>query len=141
MNRYTFSIYSNCTDSEREAEFNSWYSYTHIPDLSAAKGLTSARRYINLDSESRTRYLATYEFATESIQKSLISFFQLVRRAFETGRHIDCIESIKVINTPFVSCFKEIDPKSIRQLPSREYPRIVPEALEKVEEYVKSFHN
>ena len=140
MNRYTFNIYSNFTDPEREGEFNSWYSYTHIPDLSAAKGLTSARRYINLDSNSRARYLATYEFISDSIKESLISFFQLVRRAFETGRHIDCIESINLVNIPVVSCFKEMDLRSIKQLPSREYPRIVPEALWKMEEYVESFH-
>jgi hypothetical protein len=139
MNNYTLCFYTNCTDSKREAEFNSWYSYIHIPDLSAAKGLTSARRYINQDPNSRARYLAIYEFTTENIHESLISIFQLVRRAFEAGRHIDCIESVNVINTPFVSCFKEIDIKTIRQLPSMEYPRMVPEVLEKMEEYLKSY--
>lgn len=120
MNRYILSIYSNCTETERDAEYNIWYSYTHIPDLSGAKGLTSARRYINQDPNSRARYLAIYEFSTENIHESLNSFFKIVRRAFETGRHIDCIESVNLINAPFICCFKEIDKESVRQLPSRE---------------------
>jgi len=138
MHRYSLYFYTNCTDPEREEEYNSWYSHTHMPDLSSAKGLISARRYINEDSRSRARYLATYEFRTSAIRDSLSSFFQLVRKSFETGRHIDCIESVNVINTPFVSCYKEIEPESIRKLASLEYPKTVPEALEQVEDYVRS---
>jgi hypothetical protein len=138
MHRYSLYFYTNCTNPEREEEYNSWYSHIHLPDLSSAKGLISARRYINEDSKSRARYLATYEFNTSNIRESLSSFFQLVRRSFETGRHIECIESANVINTPFVSCYREIQQGSIRKLASVEYPRIVPEALAQVEEYVKS---
>jgi len=92
MQNYTLYFYTNCTDPARELEFNDWYDCIHIPDLGAAKGLTSARRFINLDPESKAKYMAVYDFASENIKESLQDFYQLVRKSFETGRHIDCID-------------------------------------------------
>ena len=141
MNKFTMYFFTNCTDSRREEEFNSWYSHIHIPDLSAATGLSSAKRYVNQDPNSKAKYVAVYEFTTENIQHSLRSFFLLVRRSFENGRHIDCIESVTSINTPLVSCYKEMDPAFIKRLPSREYPKNVPSRLDKMEEHIQSFQN
>jgi hypothetical protein len=138
MDQHTLYFYSNCTDQRREDEYNGWYSYTHIPDLSNAKGLISAKRYINQDPKSKARYLATYEFCTDDIQESLTSFFQLVRQSFQSGRHIDCIESVNIVNTPFISCYKELEMGSIPRPPTLGYLRNFPEALKELEDHLKS---
>ena len=138
MNHYTLYFYTSCPNPKREAEYNDWYSYTHIPDLSKAKGLVAAKRYVNEDQGSKAKYLASYEFCTDNIKESLLSFFQLVRRSFESGRHIDCIESVNVVNTPFVSCYKEIEIVPGREPSTLEYPRVVPEALEELEERLRA---
>jgi hypothetical protein len=136
MNKYTMYFFTRCTDPAREEEYNSWYSYVHMLELRMAKGLISAKRYVNMDPNCKAKYLAVYEFASENIQDSQRSFFQLVRQSFETGRHIDCIESITNINTPFVSCYKEMDLSQIVKLPCRKYPTKVPEALNRIEELI-----
>lgn len=129
MNKYAMNFYTRCTDPAREKEFNSWYSHTHLPALRLAKGLTSARRYICTDISCKAKYLAVYEFETEDIQESLRSFFRIVRQSFETGSHIDCIESISSVNTPKVACFKELLAEQVARLPCKEYPKKVPGAL------------
>ena len=52
MARYNFHVFSNCTDSSREEEFNRWYTHIHLPDLSSAKGLVSAKRYVDKDPDN-----------------------------------------------------------------------------------------
>ena len=71
MARYNFLVFSNCTDPAREEEFNRWYTHIHVPDLSSAKGLVSARRYVNLEPDAKAKYLAVYEFETENIDESM----------------------------------------------------------------------
>ena len=46
----------------KEAEFNSWYSNVHIPDVLKYPGCVSARRYKALSGEDKFQYMAVYEF-------------------------------------------------------------------------------
>ena len=128
MAKYSFLVFSNCTDPAREAEFNRWYTHMHIPDLSLAKGFVSARRYVNLESDTRTKYLAVYEFETENIDESIESLYELAADTWPKGRHIDCIEAAPPLSSPVVT-FQEIDPETLKPLEEVNYPTEMPEAV------------
>jgi hypothetical protein len=133
MARYNFLVFSNCTDPEREVEFNRWYSHVHLPDLSAAKGFVTARRYVNADPSAKAKYLAAYEFETDDIDASIQSLYQLAAECWPKRRHIDCIAPGPATATP-VAAFREIDPKSLEPMQHHEmtqYPNEMPESVRK----------
>lgn len=91
---HCLNAFTSCSDPAREDEFNRWYSHTHLPDLSAAKGFLRARRFVNRGAgQGEARYWAQYEFETDDPGCCVISFLKCALTAYETGRHIDCIES------------------------------------------------
>lgn len=129
MARHSFFVFSNCTDPAREEEFNRWYTHTHLPDLSHAKGFVTARRYVNLDPGAKTRYLALYEFDTDDMAASLESIYRLAAESWPKRRHIDCIAPGPCTA---VAAFREIDPSSLRPLEPWEhanYPTEMPESV------------
>jgi hypothetical protein len=131
MAKYSFLVFSNCTDPAREQEFNRWYTHMHLPDLSAAKGFVSARRYVNADPNARSKYLAAYEFDTDDIDASIKSLYDLAANCWPKRRHIDCIAPAPSIATPVVA-FREIDPNSLKPLQPHEhahYPAEMPESV------------
>lgn len=134
MPRFKFFVFSNCTDPAREQEYNRWYTHTHLPDLSHAKGFVGASRYVNIDPKSTARYLALYEFETDEmtddIDACIASLYQLAAESWPKRRHIDCIAPGKVPST--VVGFREIDPASLQPLETHEmahYPDEMPEAV------------
>jgi hypothetical protein len=67
--RQLYIVFGNPLTPEQDAEFNQWYSDTHIPDvLAAVPGVLSAQRYkVNqLDRDAgntpRYTYMTVYEF-------------------------------------------------------------------------------
>jgi hypothetical protein len=67
--RQLYIVFGNPLTPEQDAEFNQWYSDTHIPDvLAAVPGVLSAQRYkVNqLDRDAGTTprysYMTVYEF-------------------------------------------------------------------------------
>ncbi len=112
MARYNFHVFSNCTDPSREEEFNRWYTHIHLPDLSKAKGLVSARRYVDNDPDSTAKYLAVYEFETDDVEESLQSLYGLAAECWPKGRHIDCMEGALDLASA-VPLYQEIDPDSL----------------------------
>ncbi len=131
MAKYSFFVFSNCTDPARELEFNRWYTHVHLVDLSAAKGFASARRYVNVDANSRSRYLAVYEFDTDDIDASIRSLYELAAQSWPKRRHIDCIAPAPSVASPVVA-FREIDPKSLEPMTPAElahYPAEMPESV------------
>jgi len=131
MANYSFFVFSNCTDPAREQEFNRWYTHIHLPDLSAAKGFVSARRYVNAEPNARSKYLAVYEFDTDDIDVSIKSLYELAANSWPKRRHIDCIAPAPSIASPVVA-FREIDPNSLKPLQPHEYanyPAEMPESV------------
>ena len=129
MARHNFFVFSNCTDPAREEEFNRWYTHTHLPDLSHSYGFAGARRYVNVDPNAKTRYLALYEFDTDDIQASLASIYELAAASWGRRRHIDCIAPAPCAA---VATFREIDPATLAPLKPHEhahYPTEMPEAV------------
>ena len=127
MARYSFFVFSNCTDPDREKEFNRWYTHTHLPDLSAARGLVSARRCVNTDPGSGSKYLAIYEFETGNIEESISSLYELAAGTWPRGRHIDCIAPAPPASP--ILTYREIDPASLEPLREMHYPTEMPDAV------------
>lgn len=68
---------SNPTDPAHEAEFNEWYSDTHLADVLAVAGFHTARRYSLSDARpmvdteaSPFRYLAVYEIESDDLEQT-----------------------------------------------------------------------
>ena len=68
---------SNPTDPAREAEFNEWYTDTHLDDVLRVAGFHVARRYSLSDARpmvgtkpSPFRYLAIYEVESDDLEQS-----------------------------------------------------------------------
>ena len=125
-------LFSNCTDASRELEFNRWYTHTHLPDLGAAPGLITARRFANAlpdmsGGPDAARYMAVYEFEAEHAAQVLRELTQLALEAFDRGRHIDCIEGVTAGNSPIGGLWREIDPASLEPLEDLDYPPSPPE--------------
>jgi hypothetical protein len=127
MARYSFFVFSRCTDPAREEEFNRWYTHVHLPDLRGARGLVAARRGVNTDPSSPARYVAIYEFETDDIDDSLKSLYELAAGTWPRGRHIDCMVAAPPASG--VEAFREIDPASLAPLGDPGYPTEMPEAI------------
>ncbi len=130
----TYLVFTNCTDPARDEEFNRWYTHTHVPDLSHARGFVGARRFVKPDAgPSEARYLCQYEFDSDDPGQSIRDLLRLAMRAFEVGRHIDCIQGAPppgLATSPFI----EIDPSSLDPLETLDYPTSVPAAIRRVVE-------
>ena len=128
MATYNFYVFSNCTDPSREDEFNRWYTHIHLPDLSKAKGLVSAKRYVNPEADATAKYLAVYEFETEDLDESIQSLYELAGAAWGNGRHVDFMVGAPSISLPTVT-FQEIDPGSVGPMEDCDYPTEPSEAV------------
>jgi hypothetical protein len=117
------TMFSNCTDPARELEFNRWYTHTHLPDLSCARGFVAARRFENaMPAPGAARYLAIYELEADSPERALAELTRLALQAFDRGRHIDCIAGVPAGNTPMGALWREIEPASVAPLERHDYP-------------------
>ncbi len=88
MARYLFFAFSDCKDPAREAEFNSWYDNTHIPDMLEVPGMIKATRWVNADPREgqRRKYLALYELETDDVEEFNSKVRERGRRTIEEGR-------------------------------------------------------
>ena len=119
MPRGVHIVFTNCTDAGRHEEYNRWYSQTHLADLSAARGLVSARRFVNLrPHQAPAQYMALYEFQTADLAASVDNLRRIAGETFALGRHIDCLEKV-----PSLELYSEIDPAAYKPLEQVNYPR------------------
>lgn len=68
---YKFVVLTNAV-AGREAEFNDWYTNTHLPDVMAIPGVVSAERFelaeYQRNPQQPFRYLAIYEIETDDLK-------------------------------------------------------------------------
>ena len=121
MPRGIYFVFSECTDPDREEEFNRWYSHTHLPDLSKATGFVRSRRFVNLSPDGpAANYLALYEFESDDIPASIAEHREFGMRTIPDGRHIDCMRAV------LSGAFEEIDPAQYEPLEVVDYPATRP---------------
>lgn len=91
MARYLLFAFSDCKDPAREAEFNTWYSEMHVPDMLEVPGMISATRWTAALPEEgqRRKYLAMYELETDDLEKFDASVRERGIRTMKEGRFSD----------------------------------------------------
>jgi len=61
----------------REAEFNDWYSNTHLPEVMKVDGFLSAKRYklsdVQMVKEQAYGYMVIYEINTNDVAGTLVN--------------------------------------------------------------------
>ena len=73
MKKLKLVVLSNATDGQ-DAEYNDWYTNTHLDDVVAVPGFVSAQRFILKDPmgfEHKHNYLAIYEIESDDPQKTI----------------------------------------------------------------------
>lgn len=84
---------TRCTDPAREAEFNSWYDRTHVPDIVSSGIATHGTRFADADPESdNPPYLALYELPHAELEKLDQAFTETVRQLQAQGRMFPALQ-------------------------------------------------
>jgi hypothetical protein len=65
--RYKFVVLTNAVEGH-EAEFNDWYSNTHLADVVAIPGFVSADRFELAEFQRTLPQLAIYEIETDDLK-------------------------------------------------------------------------
>lgn len=69
---WIYKVESNCKDPRREAEFNEWYSNTHVPDILKEKDFIGARRYeAERPQPGQPQFIALFDLDTDNIDRTL----------------------------------------------------------------------
>ena len=66
--RAIYLVYTDLVDDSHDAEFNTWYSTRHLPQLTAIPGILDAARYVAL--KGGPKYLAVYELESAEVIRS-----------------------------------------------------------------------
>ena len=92
MARYILEVRTNCSDQEREAEYNDWYNNIHLPDVLETPGVVRATRYENTDpAEGEAKFVAIYEIETNDIDVFMKTLNENVQKKREAGRMNDLL--------------------------------------------------
>lgn len=98
MEKWLCSVYSNCTDSSRENEFNQWYDTVHLPDILETPGVVRASRYeIRRPAEGHGKFLALYEIETEDIRHTMAAMQQMTEEKTRQGRMSELVKVVAVV--------------------------------------------
>jgi hypothetical protein len=95
MDKWLLIIGTNCSDPEREKEFNDWYDNTHLPDVLETPGFLGATRYENTEpAEGQAKFLALYEIETDDIEGTLKKTDENLAKKREQGRFTDLVQMV-----------------------------------------------
>ena len=92
MARYILEVRTNCSDPEKEAEYNDWYNNTHLPDVIETPGVVRATRYEHTDPvEGEAKFVAIYEIETDDIDTFMNTLSENIQKKREAGRMNDLL--------------------------------------------------
>ncbi|MFC2014802.1 hypothetical protein ACFLUP_02285 [Chloroflexota bacterium] len=87
MEKYVLVVALNCTDAEKESEFNEWYNTIHLPDVLETPGFLKATRWEHNDpKEGDAKFLALYDIETENIENTMKALQDNLAVKREAGR-------------------------------------------------------
>ena len=93
MKKWLFIVESNCTDPDREAEFNEWYNTIHLPDMLELPAVVRATRYENINLEDgEAKYVALYEIDSDDIHKTIADIAEHIQAKAKQGRMSDLMQ-------------------------------------------------
>jgi hypothetical protein len=98
MAKATVLVFTDCTDSAREKEFNEWYDSTHVPDILETPGFVGCTRYelMGNPGPGQGKYLAVYDVESDDLPSALAGLQQKVAQLGAQKRIIDCIRLVSV---------------------------------------------
>jgi len=98
MTRAVVLVFTDCTDSAREKEFNEWYDSTHVPDILETPGFVGCIRYelMGNPGPGQGKYLAVYDVESNDLPSALAGLQQRVAQLGAQKRIIDCIRLVSV---------------------------------------------
>jgi hypothetical protein len=74
VGKIILAVMTNAMTPEQDAEFNDWYTNTHVPDVLKVPGFVAATRFCLLDKQlldevelPKQRYFAIYELDTADV--------------------------------------------------------------------------
>ena len=92
MDKWILTVGTNCSDPEKEKEFNDWYDKIHLPDVLETPGFIGATRYENPDpQEGEAKFLAIYEIETDDIDAFMKVNAENLAKKREQGRFTDLL--------------------------------------------------
>ncbi len=119
MAKGIYLTFTDCTDLDREEEFNRWYTHAHLPHMMEARGVVSARRFVQATAgEGPARYLALYELESDDLAATVDEMRRIGHRSRAEGTHIGCITG------PGGYIYEEIEPGSLTPLERVDYPKL-----------------
>jgi len=87
MEKWVNAVFTSCTDSSQEKEFNDWYNDQHLPDVFKTKEIKNATRYqIKGASSGEAKYLTLYEIETDDIEKTMEKHQENIGNLIKQGR-------------------------------------------------------
>ena len=96
MEKWIYTVQTDCTDPSKEKEFNDWYDNIHLPDLLKMPGFIGAKRYeIGEPVEGEGKYLALYQIETDDIGLVMDDMRENVSKLNEQGRMSDLTQVVK----------------------------------------------
>jgi hypothetical protein len=95
MDKWVLVVGTNCSDPEREDEFNDWYDNTHLPDVLETPGFLGATRYENpAPAEGEAKFWAFYEIETDDIDAFMKKNAENLDKKRAAGRFTDLLQIV-----------------------------------------------
>ena len=95
MERWLFTVESNCSDPSKEKEFNEWYDNIHLPDILETPGFVRASRYENTNpAEGQGKFVSMYEIETDDLAQTMAAFTEKVNSKAAQGRMSDIVMAV-----------------------------------------------
>ena len=95
MERWLFTVESNCTDPSKEREFNEWYDNIHLADILETPGFVRASRYENTNpAEGQGKFVAIYEIETDDLAQTMAAFSDKLNSIMTQGRMSDVLIAV-----------------------------------------------
>lgn len=93
MKKWLFIVECNCSNPDREADFNEWYNNIHLPDMLELPAVVRADRYENINpDEGEGKYVALYEIESDDIQKTIDDTAEHIQEKAKQGRMSDLLQ-------------------------------------------------
>jgi hypothetical protein len=87
MKKWLFIVESNCTDPDREADFNESYNNIHLPDMLELPAVVRVGRYENINpDDGEAKYVALYEIESDDIHKTIDDTAKHIQEKAKQGR-------------------------------------------------------
>lgn len=87
MEKHIVVVALNCSDPEKEGEFNEWYNTIHLPDVLETPGFVRATRWEHTNpKEGDAKFLALYDVETDDVRATMKALQDNLAVKKEAGR-------------------------------------------------------